>query len=659
MAVSDWLRPPRHLIVLFLGIALILMSTLAWLGWRLFQQDRALERQRVQVRLEHAADIVTAELTRRLAGIEDRLARLASIPSVEIPDSANQYAALFCRDAVVLVLDEGELAAYPGGRLPFYPVAPTRPEADARVFAAGEVLEFRQRDLAGAANVYRGIARSTDPAVRAGALLRLARVERKARRHADALAAYDELAQLDGTALGGLPAELVARHARLAVLDSARQPEELRREADSLRVDVETGRWRLDRAQYEFFARDVCRWIDCDSDADATHVQSKRALAAAAEWLWDRRGTLERDGQELTWLDGRPALVAWHRSAERIAALVGGATHLAEDWIGALKPLLDEHSVAIAFSDLNGRDLTSPVGSEQQLLVTRTVAGTRIPWNLSVVSADPLNDFAQLAERRRLMLLGLVTLALFVIVGFYAVMRGVSRELEVARLQSDFVAAVSHEFRTPLTSLRQLAELLSSGRVTSEDRRARYYEIMERESGRLHRLVESLLDFGRMEAGALEFNWERVTPRELVRRVVTEFEAEQGESGCQIEFTTDEAAQSVRADSEAVGRAVWNLLDNAVKYSPNRTTVRVDVSQEQGRVAIAVRDQGVGIPPGEREAIFRKFIRGTSSDGRGTKGTGIGLAMVKHIVEAHGGEVQVESVVGQGSTFTILLPVEE
>jgi len=162
-----------------------------------------------------------------------------------------------------------------------------------------------------------------------------------------------------------------------------------------------------------------------------------------------------------------------------------------------------------------------------------------------------------------------------------------------------------------------------------------------------------------MEAGALEFNWERVTPSELVRRVVTEFETEQGENGCQIEFTADEAAPSVRADAEALGRAVWNLLDNAFKYSPDRTTVRVDVSQEQGRVAIAVGDQGVGIPPAEREAIFQKFIRGTTSDGRGTKGTGIGLAMVKHIVEAHGGEVQVESAVGQGSTFTILLPVEE
>jgi signal transduction histidine kinase len=120
----------------------------------------------------------------------------------------------------------------------------------------------------------------------------------------------------------------------------------------------------------------------------------------------------------------------------------------------------------------------------------------------------------------------------------------------------------------------------------------------------------------------------------------------------------DGAVSPIRADAEALGRAVWNLLDNAVKYSPDRTTVWVNVSQHDGRVAIAVRDEGVGIAPAQRDAIFKKFVRGTSSDGHAVKGTGIGLAMVKHIVEAHGGAIHVESEVGRGSTFAILLPVE-
>jgi signal transduction histidine kinase len=658
MAVRDWLRPPRHLVVLFLGIALILVSTLAWLGWRLFQQDRALERQRVQARLEHAADVVAAEMDRRLSSIEDQLARLTRVPAHDLEDSTQALGRRFSRNTVMLVVSGDDLAAYPGGRLLYYPTASPAPGPDARVFAPGEALEFRRRDLAGAAQAYRRLSQSGDSALRAGALLRLARVERKAGRFDAALDAYDALAALGSTAAGGLPAELLARHARLGMLDSLDRPAELGREAEALHADLVAGRWRLTRAQFEFHLGAVCRWTDCAADSAATGISAGRALAAGAEWVWGRRRTLGGDGREVSWLDGRPVLVVWHGSSERTAALVGGPEHLAADWITGLEPVLRRQNVRVALFDVRGHGLTTPLGAAPGTPITRTVAETRLPWTLQMASADPAAEFGELALRRRLMLLGLATLSLLVVVGLYAVVRGVNRELEVARLQSDFVAAVSHEFRTPLTSLRQLAELLSGGRVASEERRARYYDVMARESGRLHRLVEGLLDFGRMEAGALEFSWERVEPCGLVRSVVAEFEAEVAETGSRVELTADASVPAVRADREALGRAVWNLLDNAVKYSPDRKTAWVEVSQGDGRVRIAVRDEGVGIPAAQREAIFRKFVRGTSADGRGAKGTGIGLAMVKHIVEAHGGEVRVESEVGRGSTFTILLPVE-
>jgi signal transduction histidine kinase len=658
MAVSDWLRPPRYLVVLFLGIALILMATLAWLGWRLFQQDRALEQQRVQVRLEHAADVVAGELQRRLDAIRDQLVRVSTIPAPARPDAAERMVAQFSWDVAVVVVSDDAVAAYPSGRLVYHPATRPVPEPDAGVFAQGEALEFRRSDLPAAARTYDRLARSPDSVLRAGALVRLARTERKAGRLEAALTAYDQLAALGATSVGDLPAELVARHARLRVLGGSSRPNVLHREAAALRSDLSAGRWRLTRAQYEFYKREACRWMSCAQLADSAATAASEALAAGAEWLWSRRGPLSESGRELVWLDGQPVLVVWQRSGEGMAALVGGATHLAEDWIGALEPLLRRQSVKLAFSDVSGNGLTPPVGSVPGLVITRSVADTRQPWTLHVASADPQADFAQLRERRRLMLLGLATLALFVVVGMYGVMRGVSRELDVARLQSDFVAAVSHEFRTPLTSLKQLAELLASGRVTSDDRRARYYGIMERECGRLHRLVEGLLDFGRMEAGAMEFSWARVAPSDLVQSVVAEFQAERGESGCQVELSMDGAVSPIRADAEALGRAVWNLLDNAVKYSPDRTTVWVNVSQHDGRVAIAVRDEGVGIAPAQRDAVFKKFVRGTSSDGQAVKGTGIGLAMVKHIVEAHGGAIHVESEVGRGSTFAILLPVE-
>jgi signal transduction histidine kinase len=242
------------------------------------------------------------------------------------------------------------------------------------------------------------------------------------------------------------------------------------------------------------------------------------------------------------------------------------------------------------------------------------------------------------------------------LVGSYFIARAVTRELEVARLQSDFVSAVSHEFRTPLASLRQLSELLVDGRVPSEKRRQEYYEGLRRESERLYRLVESLLDFGRMEVGARQYRFELLETESFFRGVVEEFAQEARERGYSVDIAQQGHLSRVQADREALARALWNLLDNAVKYSPQNKTVWAEAACENGRVAIRVSDKGLGIAPHEQKQIFKKFVRANSADAAGAKGTGLGLTMVQHIVAAHGGQVHVDSEPGVGSTFTILLP---
>ncbi|UCD25083.1 MAG: hypothetical protein JSW51_03935, partial [Gemmatimonadota bacterium] len=426
MAVSQWLRPPRHLVVLFLGIALVLLCALAWLGWRLYQQDRALEQQRVEIRLEHATDVVATEHTRRLATIQDRLAALSSDPLVDPSDSARSLATQFSANAIVLIIGKAGIAAHPRGRLLYHPATKPEPRTEPSVFAGAETLEFRTRDLTAAAREYRRLAQQPDSQIRAGALLRLARVELKAEHFDVALDAYHELRSLGSVEVAGLPAELVARHACLSIEEQF-EPDDLQANAEALRNDLNTGRWHLTRAQYEFYVSETCRLTDCSADSIADDMAAKQGLAAGTEWLWNQRGTLEGHGHDITWDDGQPVFAVWHGSAERTVALLGGATHLAEDWIGALSPLLDEQGVAITLSDVSGRDLTKSIDSDLQPAVTRTVAVTRLPWTLTVVSADPLNDFAQLEDRRRLMLLGLAVLALLVLVGLYAVTRGVSR----------------------------------------------------------------------------------------------------------------------------------------------------------------------------------------------------------------------------------------
>jgi two-component system phosphate regulon sensor histidine kinase PhoR len=159
-----------------------------------------------------------------------------------------------------------------------------------------------------------------------------------------------------------------------------------------------------------------------------------------------------------------------------------------------------------------------------------------------------------------------------------------------------------------------------------------------------------------MEAGAMQYRFETIDPAELVRELSNDFQHEVEASGYRIEVTAANDTPLVSADRTALGSAVWNLLDNAVKYSPECKTIRVEVEREGSKVAIRVKDQGLGISEDERSGILRKFVRGAAAETMGIKGTGVGLAMVKHIVNAHGGTLQIESAPEKGSTFSILLP---
>jgi signal transduction histidine kinase len=240
--------------------------------------------------------------------------------------------------------------------------------------------------------------------------------------------------------------------------------------------------------------------------------------------------------------------------------------------------------------------------------------------------------------------------------GGYVIVRARAREMAVARLQSDFVTAVSHEFRTPLTALIQFNDLLEASADLPPEKKRAYLHAQRRATERLQRLVESLLDFGRMEAGRRMYAMEPLDAALLVRDVVADFQRQTETRGLTIHFASDAAEQRVDADPEALARAIWNLLDNAVKYSGDSRDIHVAVRGGGSGVAITVRDQGIGIPAAEQSRIFQKFTRGAAASSKRIRGTGVGLAMVQHIVAGHRGTLNVESIEGQGSTFMIVLP---
>jgi two-component system phosphate regulon sensor histidine kinase PhoR len=188
-------------------------------------------------------------------------------------------------------------------------------------------------------------------------------------------------------------------------------------------------------------------------------------------------------------------------------------------------------------------------------------------------------------------------------------------------------------------------------------RRRSFYDVYRRNTERLHQLVESLLDFARMEAGRKAYDRQPIDAVALTTHVVAEFQRHAPVGSARIELETAAASGlQIHGDRDALVNALWNLLDNAVKYSPDGGPIHVSVGPHPLGTVIAVKDSGLGIARHERDAIFQRFVRGKQAVDLGIKGTGLGLAMVAHIARAHDGDVEVESDEGQGSTFRLALP---
>ena len=661
MVGRRWLQPPRRLLTSFLVVVVACVAALAWLGYRLLDQDRALASQRLQEQLENAADLTAAALERKLAELDTALDGPPT--DARLPDGT-----------ILFVAGQESFELHGSRRLLFYPesAAPEDLAADARHAAAtealrtAELLEFQKNDPQAAAALYRNAARTPDLAVRAAALVRLSRSLRKAGRTSEALDAYRELTTLGSTPVSGsaLPAELVAREGRCSALAETGNPDELQREAAALLRDLEDGRWRLTRSAYEFRANEARAWIGGSAQA-APPASDLFAISDTAGNLVDdwRARPGPSTGRRVFMVAKQPVLATWRATATRITAAVAGPHYLASLWREA-QPGGQPGRTRLALSDSQGQTILGTLPAQSERVAVRTAAVTRLPWTLHVAAAGPAPPASGFSARRRLLLAGLSILALLLVATSYFIVRAMTRELAVARLQSDFVASVSHEFRSPLTSMRQLSSMLVQGRLPSEEQRQRSYEFLADETGRLDRLIEGLLDFGLMEAGQARYRLVPTDAAELVRDTVDAFARTVSAKGFSVDLSlpAPDATIQILADKDALGRAIWNLLDNAAKYSPDARTIWVEVGLRQetprARLAIAVRDRGMGIPAAEQRAIFDRFVRGAGSREAGIKGTGIGLAMVKHIVAAHGGEIRLESAAGQGSCFTILLPME-
>jgi two-component system phosphate regulon sensor histidine kinase PhoR len=312
--------------------------------------------------------------------------------------------------------------------------------------------------------------------------------------------------------------------------------------------------------------------------------------------------------------------------------------------------------------DEEGRIIYGPPLRSGEFTVGVRFPTTLYNWRLQV-SPTASEELASRVQNRRLLEMMMVTLSCVVIVaGVVTILIAAEKERRMSTLRSDFVANVSHELKTPLALVRMFGEMLHSGRVASDAKRKEYLEIIVRESERLSNLIENVLDFAKVDRGRKAYEFAEGDVGAAVGRAAGVYRYRAERDGVDLAVEVEANLPPARIDERAIQLAVINLVDNALKYASQSKVVTISAHRDGDSIAIRVTDTGPGVPSDERERIFERFVRGASAArGEGgteapVRGSGIGLALVKHIAESHGGRAWVESGVGQGSTFVVTIP---
>lgn len=377
----------------------------------------------------------------------------------------------------------------------------------------------------------------------------------------------------------------------------------------------------------------------------------------------DREGTLAR------FVDNKLNLLFWYRPPGDPQVVFGAQLDLRR-LEAELKPIMAQtpaelqQDICAALLD----DSARPVALSKRDFTTvwkrpfaATEVGEALPhWEVAVYLLHP-EKLTEAARNMKLTFGLLIALLVMAIgVGSWLIVSDLKRQLTLARQKTDFVSNVSHELKTPLTSIRMFSELLAEGRVNDPAKQRSYLGIITAEAARLTRLINNVLDFARIERGEKKYSFEPVDLVGLVRETTESYRPNLEASGFLLKCELPERGRLVNGDRDALAQVIVNLLSNAEKYSDSRKEVLVRITEEASPLPyldIQVMDRGLGVPRGSEEKIFEKFYRAHDALSSGIQGSGLGLTLARQIARAHGGDVVYEPREGGGSCFSLRLPL--
>ncbi len=681
------LKRQRRMLLLFFLTVVIPAGALGLIGLRALEADR-IEMERVFRGEERSLnDKLQHSLEAELWEIHDQLEHLSETASYDgLAEVQKSYAGTLKNDSrydgVILLGTRGDRFWVAEN---FLEVQHQETEEDPGWSRLEQlkVQEFGRRDLQAAADGYRQVAATSEGTLRLAALNDLGRTLVKKGDYLEAMEVYAQ-------SLSDWPRILSSTDAPYLLIAGLRlyaTAESLGRSGDALGqlIDVyehmAEGRIRS-LGILSFYSRQYEQLID---EACLENLEACREMTDLRERLRGTRSALELQDDVLTRVfntvsslqsfdDPRnmvlkipkaPTLVvigAPSRSpSERepfFAVTLLDARLLLGRILDALD--LDETSLGVEIVDARDGLLASYGGERPSEGVTSTPLSELIPsWTVSSFHPRESDLWAPHFAARNFYIALTVILVAILLFGGFLTFRTVAQEAALIRVKGQLVSIVSHEFKSPITSMRTLVERLQDGLVERPERKHQYLAIIGSELQRLTRLVNNLLDFSRIETGGKQYRMVATDVSELLENLLRIFEPRAYQMGFSLETKIPHGLPVVRVDPDSLAQAVLNLLDNAIKFSEEVKTIGVSVLDRGETLAISVEDRGPGIPVQESERIFEASYRSRESEERDIPGIGLGLSIVRHIAEAHGGRVEVEPRPGGGSRFSLVLPVGE
>jgi signal transduction histidine kinase len=563
----------------------------------------------------------------------------------------------------------------------------------------GQHLEFQDKNYPKAlASYQQEFERASDPRIKGELLNAIGRVQKKSTLFRDAEKTYKAIARdYDNIqTAGGVPLGLAARSEISSLSRTIGDTFTAIKTCIDLYKDLVDRKWELERAQYDFFSSNIKESIDgilshapisesvqqynslfsklkaeegdqrriteklltFKENAEAD-LKAKVIVNAEERQNPVRRFTLE-SGEYEYFVSLFGQYIENENQRNQIMGLLLNADYLRDSIIcRVLQSNVNSGKTGWIVKGRNEKPILKSQNSPSGSVTVRTnFEGSFPPWSVELYQQNPDLFDTFLFSRRGIYFYVFILLAGILVFGLILTNRTVSHELELSKMKSDFVSTISHEFKSPLSSIRQLAEMLQSGRVPSENRRQEYYDVLVEQSERLTLLIDNILDFAKIEEGRKKFDFQVVDISLLLKEIVSLIQDQVRHKDFEIQLKMGKPLPAIKADKESLTQAITNLIDNAIKYSGEAKNIIVRSFVEDQYLIISVKDFGIGIRKEEIDKVFERFYRGGDELTRTVKGSGLGLTLVKQIVEAHHGKVHVESEPGQGCTFSIRLPLE-